>query len=46
MDDAYVYEMKCKYMEVKHLGCYIHQLVRYMHAMMMQHLVFRQQLLN
>ena len=23
MDDAYVYEMKCNYVEAKHLGCYI-----------------------
>jgi transposase InsO family protein len=22
MDDAYVYEMKCNYVEAKHLGCY------------------------
>ena len=22
MDDAYVYEMKCTFVEAKHLGCY------------------------
>ena len=22
MDDAYVYEMKCNFVEAKHLGCY------------------------
>ena len=24
MDDAYVYEVKCNFVEAKHLGCYNH----------------------